>query len=242
MNAQDIIFFGNGVEVTTSEDNIPEPGDNTYFGSIDVATTKTLTFTVTNVYQGAFSFLGLNIPTPQISGINASDFSVSNPLQSNLAFGQSTTFTVTFNPNTIGVKDAVISITPTLWIFPISANSFNVRGVGESPVIGVYEKGGNTIANNSTPLVSNGTDFSEISIGQSNTNDYVIKNEGSKPLIIDYDVVGSSVTESVTGEFSYVNIPTLPATILPGELVEFSVKYEPQDGTTDDFKIINYNK
>jgi hypothetical protein len=237
LNAQDIIFFGNGIEVTTSENNIPEPGDNTYFGSVDVGTTKTLTFTVTNVYDGFWSFLGLNISTPQVSGINASDFSVSNPMNSNILFGESTTFTVTFNPNTIGIKDAVITVTPTLLIFPISANSFNVRGVGESPLITAYEKGGNTITNNSASLVSNGTDFREITVGQANTNNFVIKNEGTKPLTIDYNAAGSSVTESIAGEFSYANIPTLPATILPGEFVEFSVKYAPQDTTTDNLKL-----
>jgi len=235
--AQDIIFFGNGIEVTTNEDNIPEPGDNTYFGSVDVGTTKTLTFTITNVYQGFFGFLGLNIPTPQISGINASDFTVSNPLNGNILFGESTTFTVTFNPNSIGIKDAVISVTPTLWIIPISANSFNVRGIGDSPVMAVYEKGGNIINNNSAPLVSNGTDFREITIGEFQINNYVIKNEGTKPLNINYNATGSSVLESVAGEFSYVNIPTLPATISPGELIEFTVKYEPQDGTTDNLKL-----
>lgn len=86
--------------VTTSFANF------TYFDNVNILTgIVDRTFTIQN--NGTAT---LTIGTLTISGANASEFSVVTPPATSLAIGASTIFTIRFNPSTIGVKNATISI------------------------------------------------------------------------------------------------------------------------------------
>lgn len=63
------------------------------------------TFTITNTGVDPLTISGVTITGP-----NASDFSVTTPPASTVAPSGSTTFQITFNPSTDGVKDATVEI------------------------------------------------------------------------------------------------------------------------------------
>ena len=79
----------------------------TKFVSADVSSgTTTRTYTIYNIGTGA-----LNISGVSITGANAADFSVTAAPAASVAASSSTTFTVTFNPSSMGTKTATITVT-----------------------------------------------------------------------------------------------------------------------------------
>ncbi|MDI1317068.1 choice-of-anchor D domain-containing protein [Flavobacterium sp.] len=90
-----------------SGDMITSVNDGTDFGSTDVnLATITRTFTIRNTGS-----LSLTIANPTVSGLNASEFSVTaNPGTLTIGAGSSTTFSVTFNPNAVFTRVAQINI------------------------------------------------------------------------------------------------------------------------------------
>ncbi len=81
--------------------------DGTDFGPADInLATVTRTFTILNTGS-----LSLTISNPTITGINASEFSISaNPATLTIGAGSSTTFSVTFNPSAVFTRSATINI------------------------------------------------------------------------------------------------------------------------------------
>ncbi|UBM58001.1 choice-of-anchor D domain-containing protein [Marinilongibacter aquaticus] len=102
----DILGFNN--TPISSNDNSPSLADHTDFGSTDVSSGSVIrTFTIQN--SGTASLiLGANPVTK--SGTNAADFSISQPSLSSVPAAGSTTFQVTFNPSTVGIKTATLQI------------------------------------------------------------------------------------------------------------------------------------
>ncbi|WCO00588.1 choice-of-anchor D domain-containing protein [Psychroserpens ponticola] len=103
--APEINIQGNATTIADG-DTTPNFSDDTDFGNIDVAAgTKVNTFTIENTGTSS-----LSVGTINISGTNASDFTVtSSPSASVAAYG-STTFDITFNPSAIGLRTASVSI------------------------------------------------------------------------------------------------------------------------------------
>ncbi|MFD1614660.1 choice-of-anchor D domain-containing protein [Gelatiniphilus marinus] len=89
-------------------DNTPDINDFTDFGSIAPASSVVREFTVHNTNTEQLVLNGS--PTIEISGANASDFSVTKLPSTAIDAGNSTTFEITFSPTTVGVKTATISI------------------------------------------------------------------------------------------------------------------------------------
>ncbi len=81
------------------------------------------TFTITNTGVDPLTISGVTITGP-----NASDFSVTTPPASTVAPSGSTTFQITFNPSTDGVKDATVEIAND----DVDENpyTFAIRGTG----------------------------------------------------------------------------------------------------------------
>jgi hypothetical protein len=102
--------------------------NHTKFVSADISTGATSrTYTIYNNGTGA-----LTITNPlAISGTNVADFSITTPPASSVAAGGSTTFTITFNPTSIGTKTATITITNN----DSSEGTFDfaIAGYGYSP-------------------------------------------------------------------------------------------------------------
>ncbi|MCW1924873.1 lamin tail domain-containing protein [Luteolibacter arcticus] len=105
-----IAVRGSQVEIPDG-DTTPRAADDTDFGTVDVTgATRAKTFTI---YNPGTTLLTLNgTPKVAVTGPQASDFTVTavpgdNTLTAN---GDSTTFTVTFNPSAAGLRRATLTI------------------------------------------------------------------------------------------------------------------------------------
>ena len=91
-------------------DTTPSVIDNTDFGSTVTGVPVTKTFTIQNIGSTALNLTGAS-PYVVISGANAADFSVTAiPTSPIAALTGTTTFNIRFNPSTVGVKNATLSI------------------------------------------------------------------------------------------------------------------------------------
>jgi hypothetical protein len=96
---------GNGQPVVSGS-TVPTFVNDTFFDYINInATTNDRIFTVQN--NGTSP---LNIGAITISGPAATEYSILTTPAATLAIGASTTFTIRFDPSSVGLKDAVVSI------------------------------------------------------------------------------------------------------------------------------------
>lgn len=110
---REINVRGNAVDILDG-DNTPSLTDDTDFGSVNITSgTIVKTFTIQNTsFSPNGGILSLTDPSPYvvISGPDAADFSLTVIPSTPIAVSGSTTFQITFNPTTAGVKNATISI------------------------------------------------------------------------------------------------------------------------------------
>ncbi|MDI6046469.1 choice-of-anchor D domain-containing protein [Flavobacterium yafengii] len=105
VNLPEINILGNAISIIDG-DTTPSITDWTDFGSMETSTgIITKTYTIQNTGTSA-----LSIGAITISGTNAGDFALTTSPSASIPAGGSTTFSVTFNPNTLGLKTAAISI------------------------------------------------------------------------------------------------------------------------------------
>lgn len=96
---------GNSVSILDG-DTTPIVGDDTNFGSADIAGgTIVKTFTIQNTGTAV-----LNIGAISFTGTHGTNFTVTTPPSATVAIGGSTTFQVTFDPTIVGAHNAEISI------------------------------------------------------------------------------------------------------------------------------------
>ena len=97
---------GNGVTIADG-DTTPSTADFTDFGSLSVLTgTVARTFTIQNTGTGALNLTG----TPKVVITGSSDFTVTTqPASPVAATSGTTTFVVTFDPSSVGLKTATVS-------------------------------------------------------------------------------------------------------------------------------------
>lgn len=105
--APEIAVLGNGQSIPNN-DSTPSASDGTDFGGVDVATDSlTRTFTIQNSGTGSLSLTG--VPNVQIFG--SSDFTVTlQPVSPVKIDNPTTTFRITFNPRSPGLKTATVMI------------------------------------------------------------------------------------------------------------------------------------
>ncbi len=122
----DLVVQGNSVTIANG-DATPSTVDGTNFGTLLVGSSPIVTtFTLKNLGNAALNLTGS--PAVQISGTNASDFSISAAAGNPVAVGSSTTFNAQFSPASTGVKNATISIPSN---DPLNPNyTFAIQGTG----------------------------------------------------------------------------------------------------------------
>ncbi|MGB0432231.1 MAG: choice-of-anchor D domain-containing protein, partial [Bacteroidia bacterium] len=105
----EIAVLGNSNEID-NEDSSPSSTNHTHFGETPISGgTVSRTFTIENTGIGPLELTGA--PYVEISGTNASDFTVSTqPSASIVSVSGSATFVVTFDPSTTGSRTATVSI------------------------------------------------------------------------------------------------------------------------------------
>ncbi|MCO6459577.1 MAG: choice-of-anchor D domain-containing protein [Pirellulaceae bacterium] len=102
---------GNGMSIADG-DTTPSPADHTDFGSANIATGMvTRTFTIQNLNSLGDAPLNLTgTPRVQLSGAGAGSFSVTMLPSATVGPASSTTFQIQFDPNTVGLSAATVSI------------------------------------------------------------------------------------------------------------------------------------
>jgi hypothetical protein len=184
-------------------------------GTIQVAPNGTFTVPTTTV--GTTASVNVRVRntgngTGRLSNIAASGtgFAVANLpfLPATVPAGQAVTFTVAFAPTLSGpaegrlrIDDAVINLAGT--------------GLGSTLIFGVRQ--GTTV----TPLPVNGTvSFPNTTVGTRSSQSVVITNTGN--------TVARVASINLTGDpFTLDRLPTLPASLDPGQAVEFTIQFLP---------------
>ncbi len=101
----EIDVTGNGVSITDG-DNTPSQIDATDFGTVLAGSSRDAIFAIINSGVGTVDL------TDPIEALGA-DFSVDQPALTSLTAGESTTFTVTFAPTSVGVVTGLVTIPNT---------------------------------------------------------------------------------------------------------------------------------
>lgn len=207
--APDMDVIGNSTSITSGS-NSPNAGDDTLFPNTDITGSSVAhTFTIAN--NGAADLLLTNVPLVNITGVDAADFTVTaTPTTPVASGGGTTTFTITFDPTTVGVKNATISIPNNgvndPYTFAIQGEGIDGVPVGSELLITQYYEG---VGNDQWIEVKN---ISSNSITSGFYNLCLYENTGTREGVISTNAPVHSVAIGGTGAGGL---------ILPGEVVIF---------------------
>lgn len=218
----EINLTGNSVNITDG-DASPATADHTDFGSSLVAGgTIIRTFTVENISGPDLSLNGS--PVVEISGTHSADFTVTTTPSTTISSGNNTTFQVTFDPTSAGIRSAVVSISNT------DANEnpydFSVQGTGLAPEISLKGNDVYIIDGDNTPVTTDATDLGGADVASGlNYAIFTILNIGSADLAL----TGSSPYVAISGTHAAdFSITVNPATtIVSGDSTSFTVRFNP---------------
>jgi len=202
---------GNSVSIV-SRDVTPSITDHTDFGIVNVTdSTIVRTFTIENTGAGALTLLGT--PLVNITGTNASDFTLTVVPTSPVAVAGSTTFQITFDPSAAGTRTATLSIANN--DADENPYTFAIQGSGIvlAPEINVKGNNVSIISGDVTPSVTDHTDFGDayITLGTS-VRTFTIENLGNSSLTLSGTPL-INITGANSSDFTVTTAPTSP---IPG--------------------------
>ncbi|MEQ9467580.1 MAG: choice-of-anchor D domain-containing protein [Ekhidna sp.] len=220
---KEINVLGNDNSIVSGDDS-PNETDGTDFGSSLIGSSSTQTFTIEN--EGSKP---LEITDIQISGTDATDFSISNiTLPVSLSGISSTTFDVTYNPSSAGTSAATIQISSD--DEDEGTYTFAIAGLAQTPQeINVQGDGVDIASGDDTPSSTDGTDFGTITIGSPSASTFTIQNIGDVTL----NVSSIEISGADASDFSVTNITT-PANVSGSSSVTFDVVFDPSDAGTSE--------
>ena len=202
----------------------PITSNDTDFGSTYVGGAgTTATFKITNSGTATLNLTGT--PIVQISGVNATDFIITQPTVKSLTSGTSTTFQVLFLPGAAGLRTATLAIKENDSI-QADPFTFAIQGTGNPSAKIQVTSNGQTIADGETsPSTTNGTDFGlTASGGPGNTETFTITNSGTATL----NLAGNPIVQiggANAADFT-ITQPTVNS-LAPGKSTTFQVLFLP---------------
>jgi hypothetical protein len=156
----DLDVFGNNQAIGDG-DATPTTNDWTDFADVLVdGGTLSRMYTITNSGAGS---LGIGAVTTNAAGVNKSDFVVTGQPSSPLAAGDTTTFTVQFNPGGAGTRSSIIEFTSTVGTAK-SPYTFTIQGTGTYVEVAVSGNGNNIADDDLAPTTTDGTDFGAVGV------------------------------------------------------------------------------
>ena len=205
VNYAEIDIQGNATSIAAG-DTTPTNADWTDFGTVNL----TRTFTIRNTGSSA-----LNIGTTTISGMNASEFTLTTAPNSVVGIGSSTTFTVTFNPTAIGLRTATISIVNN----DTNENpyDFSIQGTGVEQEIDIQGNAVSIADGDTTPTTADWTDFSTVA----GTRTFTIRNIGN--IILNIGAI--TITGLNASDFTVSSLPS--ATVAAFGTTTFTISFSP---------------
>lgn len=168
----------------------------TDFETIEVGSTKTLTYTIANSGKAP-----LDISDISLSGADAAQFSV-NAAPSTVAGESNASFTISYTPSTAATHNAIVTIASNNITTP--SYSFAITGQAIAPNISALYNSSEIGNGNNTPSSANGTDLGDIALGAHSFQTYTIANTGGVALNIS-DV---TITGAHASDFSIVSEPS----------------------------------
>lgn len=208
--------------VIANQDSTPTFTDGTGFSSVDVnGQTRDRVFTITNTGPGT-----LNILSISLGGIAPSQFSVLQPATTALATGESTTFTLTFDPSSVGNKRARVNISTDAQAQGTFFYSVRGDGVANGALSLRSGPSNGAIDDRSTVTArENGTRFGFVDSSSGTfTRIYKLTNTG----LGDLSLTGSPLV-TISGRnasmFSVTQFPSTP--VAPGQTVTFKITFDP---------------
>lgn len=204
--------------------NLAATGTPRDFGNQDVAAGPTATITIVIINSGTGQ---LNISTPDMGGTWWNQFIVDTTgLLSGLTAGQSTSFTIAFDPTSVGVKDAYARITHTDTGQP-SPFYVPVLGTGTTssvPGLAVHEGAvtGPTLGHNDAAAGARDFGNQLVAAGATPAIDITIENTGGVDLTLGVPTIGGLNP----GEF-ILDTTGFLTTVPSGQNTKFTVAFDP---------------
>jgi hypothetical protein len=211
----EINLQGNATSIVNADPS-PTTTDWTDFGSTDVGTPITRTFTIQNTGAGY-----LTVGAISFSGTNASEFSVTTAPSSSVSPSGSTTFIVTFNPTGTGTRSATISIINS--DADENPYTFAIQGTGiPVPEIDMQGNGVSIADGDATPVTTDNTDFGSIDYTSGTIPvTYTIYNTGTLTLNLGAITIGGTNAT----DFAVTTAPA--ATVAPGGNTTVVITFNP---------------
>ncbi len=219
---QDINVQGNSTDIVDG-DATPDLADHTDFGDVAVGSSLTRVYTIQNTGGSVLNIIGSGITFDfPPSAEYVFDFA---GLNTSIAPGGFTTFSVVFTPTVVGIIDNGITIVTddpdaeASYTFSITAN-------GTAAVQDINLQGNSTdiVDGDTTPDLTDHTDFGDVAIGSSLTRVYTIQNTGGAVL----NIIGSGVTFDFPPSAEYAfDFTGFSTSIAPGGFTTFSVIFTP---------------
>ena len=222
----EIDLQGNGVSIFDGK-TYASIEDDTYFGSADIVTGLiSHTFTIVNEGDGSLDLTGS--PLVEISGTNASDFSViSQPSQTTIdADGGTETFVIRFDPSASGIRTATVTINSS--DSDEGSYTFSVLGNGTAiPEIDILGNGNSIPDGDTSPSLSDFSDFGDADIyGGANTQTFSIYNSGSGVLSLTGNPI-VQITGAHSSNFTVSQQPTSNTISDLGGSQTFQITFDP---------------
>ena len=213
---------GNGTAITNGESS-PSAANGTDFGGVDTAggpVSQSFTIKCPSDSTAALTVSGVTI-----NGTNAADFQVTVAPASSVAAGNTTTFTIQFEPSATGMRTATVQIGNNTAQDPYT---FEIQGTGTSEAMAVSFNG-NAITNGATAAqasATNGTGFGSADIASGTVDHtFTITSAGTAPL----NLTGSpkvAISGANAADFTVTAEPTSPVAA-NGGTTTFTVQFDP---------------
>jgi uncharacterized repeat protein (TIGR01451 family) len=211
---------GNSTDIADG-DTSPSVTDDTDFGSALVGSgVVDHTFTILDTGSTDLSV------SLSITGTHAADFSVISAPLSPVVSGDSTTFTVRFDPGAAGLRSAIMSIANN----DTTENPYDfvIQGTGLAPEINVLGNGISIAEGDNTPVPADHTDFGAAdTTSGSIVHTFTIENTGTSDLTL----TGVPIVEISGSHSSDFAVTAQPAsgTVGSSGSVTFEITFDPSD-------------
>lgn len=212
---------GAGTDIVDG-DMTPGVGNNTDFGTVNVGSSLSHTFTVSNSGYG-----NLVVSAIGFTGTAAADYSLVSAPSFPLAIAPGSTYTVTaqFTPSAGGARPAMLSVMSNDG--DESTYNFAVTGVGNHlPEINVKGNGINIIDGDVTAGTLDNTNYGSVNTSSTLTHHFKVHNTGLGSLVIS----GITFTGAGAGDYSLTGAPSFPYTVAASDSMTVSVQFAPVTG------------
>lgn len=196
------------------------------FGNRDIAAGPS---TAVQIYIENTGTVAMTVGTPTLTGASANQFVLDTTgFTTSIAIGGNTSFTIAFDPSTIGNKTASTTFTHNATGSATSPFVVNVKGNGilNSPVVEVREgtATGPTVASSAAATVGGGRDLGamDVGAGASAAKTIVILNTGTQSLTL-----GTPTLTGADAAMFALNTTGFTTTVAAAASTQFSVTFDP---------------